>query len=225
MFRKLYNKAMVSRHQTSQSSFLQSLTELPSNRLVSCSGDKTFKIWRIYTDILILLHTITTHTDWVRKVISLSPTTFASCSDDKTIKLHLSEHQYHYQEIATFVNEDSICAIIKLRNKDMLIASCASLRIHCFDLCLFKKTHTLKHVYAFLPTHMIELHGGFIAVSSDTNDKQIVIIACETFTVVKEIKEKEFMMYPFTICEWDMFSFVYVYNGYCMQVMKKEKGI
>ena len=205
------------------SDWIQSLMELPNNRLVSCSGDKTIKIWRIYPDILIHLHTITTHTDWVRKVISLSPTVFASCSDDKTIKLHSSEHQHHYQEITTFVNEDAICSIIKLSNRDMLIASCASLRIHCYDLCLYKKVHTVKHVYAFLPTHMIELHGGLIAVSSDTNDKPIVIIECEGFTVVKELKEKEFVMYPSTICEWDMFSFVYVYNGCCMQVARKEK--
>ncbi|MDJ0510521.1 MAG: NB-ARC domain-containing protein [Crocosphaera sp.] len=54
--------------------------------MVTCSGDRTFKIWETKTGEC--LHTLWEHTNWVR-CVTVNPLNFvvASSSDDKTIKL------------------------------------------------------------------------------------------------------------------------------------------
>lgn len=59
---------------------INSLCELNNNRLVSCSQDKSIKIWNITQNDLNLLSTLTTHTNNVYKVIPLTNNRFCSCS-------------------------------------------------------------------------------------------------------------------------------------------------
>ena len=98
------------------------ICELSHQRLVSCSYDKTIKIWRIGQRDLSFLSTLTSHTNYVYKSIPLLHNRFASCSDDKTVRIWNSEHPY--QQIATLTHNSNVCYLLQLKKKDILVTSC-----------------------------------------------------------------------------------------------------
>ena len=64
---------------------INSLINLNDETIVSCSSDKTIKIWDLINDECI--KTLQGHSQLIRNVIKLNDGSIASCSMDETIKI------------------------------------------------------------------------------------------------------------------------------------------
>ena len=65
---------------------------------------------------------------------------------------------------------------------------------------------------------MIELPNGNIAVSSCVSPYPIVIINLTNYSIIKEIKDQEYITTRSSLCLFDAFSFIYVNNGKFIQI-------
>lgn len=203
-------------------SHIWSICELTNNRLVSCSDDYVIKIWEITKNDLNLLSSFTAHSNWIARVIPITNNRFVSCSNDKTAKVWSSESPY--KELATLLHNGSVQDVIKLNNKEILVSSnYGSKALDFWDLKTYTKLNTVKGVYTeYLYQGMIELSNGLIAVSSHAVGNPIVIVNPVNFTVVKEIQAQKVITHCSSLCVFDEYSFVYVYDGTVVQVSVYE---
>ena len=86
--------------------YINSFIELNNNRPISCSDDKTFKIWSIKENDLTKINTLSEHKGRMNKIVSLNNNKFASASSDKTIMIWNSENPYNI--IKTLTNRDKV---------------------------------------------------------------------------------------------------------------------
>ena len=203
-------------------SHIWSICELNKNRLVSCSDDYVIKIWEILPNDLKLLWSLNGHTNWIARVIPITKNRFVSCSNDKTAKVWSSESPY--KELATLIHDGSVQDIIKLNNKEILVSSNYGAKaLDFWDLKTYSKLNSVKGVYTeYLYQGMIELPNGFIAVSSISFGNPIVIINPMNYTIVKEIKVQNVITHCSSLCMFDEYSFIYVYDGKVVQISIKD---
>jgi hypothetical protein len=101
---------------------IRSFVELPQqNHLLSCSSDRSIKVWKINEKELTFIKQITSHKEMINKIILLSYNKIASCSDDKTIKIYDSNNDY--QEIQSLDSKGKVNNMLYLRNRDILVTS------------------------------------------------------------------------------------------------------
>ena len=203
---------------------VNSLCEIISNntsKLVSCSEDKTIRIWSILKSELIQIKILKTHFDYINKVLTLSNGRFASCSEDCSVKIF--EDAEPFQELVTFHHENEVFSAIMLKNREeVLVTSCSrdlSGSISFWDTYIYKKLHTMNGYYTDKATHMTELSDGNIAVSDCFSDEYpIIIIDTVSYTVIKHIKSEGYITRVSSLHSLDDFSFVFVYNEKFLQI-------
>jgi hypothetical protein len=213
--------------------------------IISTSEDHYINAWEIKEKKLDNLISIQRHNDIVHKVIKLSNYRYASCSSDTYIKIWTNfsiediintiapkANKKTIQEEASIKNEGKVYSILQLSNKELLAASCETSpnkgRIVFWNLMSYTqlKTYkgmntTIENVYAKIPSHMIELYNGNIAVS---NNNQIVIINTKQFEISQCITD-ELIIHSSSLFVWDSQSFVYIYKGKCVQISSKNNKI
>ena len=206
----------------SHNNFVRCLCELKQNILVSCSEDKTVKIWEISKNDLKLLATLSNHSQEVIKVITLTHNRFASCSKDNSVRIWCSETPYN--EITTLSHEGEVSNLIQLKQKELLITSDHSNRsLELWDLRTYKKITTIKGEYTdFYSQGMIELPNELVAVSSKSSGCPIVIVDPNNYNIVKTIKDQTYITNCSSICVLDTNSFVYARNGKVIQISFKD---
>ena len=64
------------------------------NRLLSCSWDKSIKLWTISDINITLIKEIEGHIKWVNRVIPLTNERFASCSNDYAVRIWKDDYTY-----------------------------------------------------------------------------------------------------------------------------------
>jgi WD40 repeat protein len=198
------------------------LCALSNQRLVSCSGDKTIKIWRVGQNDLSLLSTLTNHTNYVRKAIPLPHNKFASCSNDSTVRIWNSEHPY--QQLATLTHGGYVYYLLQLKKKDILVTSCdGDSSLYFWNSSTYQKLNTIKNVCTDISEHMIELPDGNIAVSSRVSPHPIVIINPTNYSIIKEIKDQEYITDRSALCLFDAYSFIYVRDGKFLQISNNNE--
>ena len=65
---------------------------------------------------------------------------------------------------------------------------------------------------------MIELPNGLVAISDSVSPHPILIVDPITYSIVKEIKDKEYITGCSSLCVLDQYSFIYVYYGKVVQI-------
>ena len=74
---------------------VSSIAELENNQIVTCSYDKSIRIWKIKNNAAICEHlNNNAHNSKIIKVITLTNKRFSTCSDDGVIKIWSSERNY-----------------------------------------------------------------------------------------------------------------------------------
>lgn len=201
-----------------------SLCEIQQSYLASSSEDSTIKIWKIEDTELNLIKTISNHTDIVLHIININKTTFASCSYDNTIRLWSIYNSF--QEESVIMNDSVVCSILCLsQRKDVLVLGCENSVIF-WDMNVYVKLSTVKYVYVFYPSHMIELQNGYIAVSSNNHpDYPIVIIDSLNYTIVKSITLKGYFSECSSLCKYEEKSFIYLNGDVVIQVSIEDNNI
>ena len=205
--------------------YIFSLCEFNLSKLISCSSDKTIKIWTLSKTELSLITTLQAHTDIVWKISVLNNTQFASCSKDQTVKIW--EDINTFQELLTIKENDWVWSILCLKSKDILVTSCGdtSSSISFWNTVTVIKEYSFPGYFNFCLSQLIELSNGNIALASWTEDKPIVIIDPNTYTVIKEIKLNQFVTAVSAMCVLNDDSFVFMNNGTFLQISNKDYSI
>ena len=216
--------------QNAHSSPICSICELSNNRLASSSYDHSIKIWSIDKKALSLVQTLTRHIHQVFRVISLEHNVFASCSFDRTVRLW---NEVTYQELTVLQHNRSVNYLLQLKKRDILVTSCFNSCLCCWDVTKCTKVSEIHGIYTYANSHMIEVGDELVAVSVASFQDSIVIVNCDKGCVVKEIKERSFIVNASGLCLVDCGSFVYVNKGTVVQVkrngeyevLSKHKGM
>ena len=199
------------------------LCEFNPETLVSCSSDKTIKIWNITLENLTLVTTLTSHNSDITKVITLSNQRFASSSYDHSVIIW-KNNPSNYEEIISLKEEGKVYSILQLKHKEILVTSSVHFlnpSIAFWSLNSYKRKFQLKGHYASEPNHMVELPDGNIAVSSDQDGYPIIIIDSNKCIVIEEILWDGIITLTSMPCVLDDFSIVYVKGKTVLQISSK----
>lgn len=199
-----------------------SLCVLNYNRLVSCGRDTTIKIWFILDSKLSILKTLNIHKNIIYKIIPLSKQRFASCSRDETIIIWKDNC---YDVITTLNHGGIVNSIIQLNQKEILVA-CGDPRsgLSFWNTNNYSKKIHFQGYGTILPTGMIELSDGNIALSSNSraNGYPIVIINTITYKVVKKIQFEGYITGSSSLCLLNDYSFIYIDKNNVVQISTKD---
>ena len=198
------------------SSSVLSICELVDGRLITCSIDRSIKIWSVCQNEIKPLKTVMASSaiSSVWKVITLTHSRFASCSIDGSITIWNSNI---YKEITSLSNSSSVYNIIQLTNLEILVSSCGKPSIDFWDLTTYKKLKSIKNIHAVENSHMIELQSGCIAISSYSSNFPIVIIDPVSYTIIQEIIDKDYIKSNSSLIPWGDNTFIYIKGNYFVQ--------
>ena len=204
---------------------VRSLCNLTENRLLSGSNDLSIKVWDLSDTDITLTKEIKEHTHWVCMVIPLTKERFASCSCDKTVKIW--DHNKTYKCLSTLIYDDEVRSILQLKGKEVLV-SCgwiSSTGLSFWNLNTYTKQHIIKGYDVYLPTHMIELSDGNIALSFFDRPFSIVIIDSSSYQIRSDIQLKEYINWASSLCVLNEHSFIYVCKGAFLQISSEDYSI
>lgn len=138
---------------------------LKNGKIISCSNDKSIKIWSIYRSSYVCDYTIeNAHKTWISKIITLSQERIASCSDDCTIKIWQSNYPYN---LITFMKGHTnwINSIIQLSSKEILISGSEDSTIQIWNLKTYQNVSIITEVHCNTENSLIEIDNNSIIVS------------------------------------------------------------
>ena len=194
---------------------ITSLCELLPNKLISSSNDTSIKIWSISSTSYHLLKTITSHSMSVSSIILLRNNLFASSSWDSTINIYDCDS---YNVITSLHEDNWIHSILQLQSKDLIIASCSTPSICCWHCISYQKESVFEGFYACWSSHITEVCKGKIALSSNGDQKPIVIINVDEYVIEKVINIEGGFVSESSLCVVDEFMFIYVYDRKVVQI-------
>ena len=202
------------------------LCAMKGNRLFSC-GTILFQVWALSEEDLTLIKEINVHTKAVYQIIPLSNDRFASCSWDKTIKIWKDDGSYEC--INTLKSDGVVVSILQLKGKEELVSSSEdesyNKEINFWDLNTYTETHTVAGHSPFLPTHMIEIPDGNVAVVSHEENYCIVIIDTSLYEIKKIIYVEYHIPNYSSLCAINDHSFVYTRDGNFVQISCKDYSV
>lgn len=203
--------------------WIESLCELKDNKIASASLDTYIKIWKYDFDKIKLSKVIKGHNGSIWKLFISKEQLLFSSSEDNTIKIW--ETKTPYKQVFQIEENDVIYNIIisKYRS-NLLITSCGNGYLRVWDTLSYQKVSTIPGLYTINRNGIIELSEGFIAISTLLS---IVIVNIDELVIVKciQFNEFNFAFYTSSLSVFDDNSFIYVYNGKCVQISNDNYGI
>ena len=199
------------------------LCELTDTTLVSGGADCQAKIWKILPNELQHIKTISTFTNIINSIISLTKGRFASCSDDKTIQIW---EDTTYQHIITFNSDiDYYKSLVQLNGKDTLVACGYTSYLSFWNIDTYVNVHNMKGYNVSRPSYMIALPNGNVALCSKVDQETIIIINTSSYKEIKRIKVENYITKPTTLCVVNEDSFMYVRDGNVVQVSNVDYSV
>ena len=196
--------------------WIESLCELKDNRIASASLDTYIKIWKYDFNKIKLVKVIKGHNGSIWKLFMSKEQLLFSSSGDNSIKIW--ETKLPYKQVFQLEESDVIYNIIlsKYRN-NLLITSCGNGYLRVWDTLSYQKVSTIQGLYTTNRNGIIELSEGTIAISTllsilVVNIDELIIMKCIQFN------EFNFVLHSSSLSFFDDNSFIYVYNGKCVQI-------
>lgn len=183
---KIYSNMNLSLTLVGHSFRVNAIDQLPNSQLISCSVDKTIKIWTITKDSYKCEHTIEeAHSLTILKVISLSNNRMASCSNDKTIKIWSSAPPYNL--ISTLEgHETRPFSIYQPKGKEIVVSGEYFERmVIIWNLMNYKKESIFKDVGCYSVINIVQIDNDRLCIGDDNS---ITIINITANKIEKEIK-------------------------------------
>ena len=194
-----------------------SMSECSPNKLFSLSTNE-IKIWTSTT--FTLIHIINDHLYPIYKVIILNDNKFVSCSSDKTIRIWNSTT---FQSIFTITETAAVFSMLNVGD-EMLIGNVFEHYLGVYDLLSYQRIAIIQGIYTVNNNGMVLLNKNYFAVSQYYSNC-IVIISIATFEIETIIEDKEYISkYSGCLSVFDEHSFIYVYNGLLVHVVRKNNG-
>lgn len=193
--------------------------------MCECSPDKLFslstneiKIWT--TTTFTLLHVIKDHLHPIYKIIVLNNDKFVSCSSDKTIRIWNSST---YQSLFTITETAAVFSMLNINN-ETLVGNVFEHYLCVYDLLSYQRITIVQGIYTLNHNGMVRLSKNNFAVSQYYSNC-IVVISTATFEIETIIEDKEYISkYSGCLSVFDEWSFMYVYNGLLVHVVRRADG-
>jgi WD40 repeat protein len=192
---------------------ISTLSQVKGDKLLSGSKDTKIKLWGISSKELTQLAEFIGHTNYVKKVITLTQHRFASCSYDKTI--HIWQGKMPYNKLSVLNDDIEISSVIQLTNdSNVLVSPGPKKTLSVWNMKNMKKEHVVKNVWTGFQNGLIELQNGLIAVSSE---ECISIVDINKYAVIKHLNNEEVVIRDkkiSSICLCDENTFAFVHSGW-----------
>ena len=114
------------------------IDQVSNGKLLSCSYDKSVKVWCVEGGRFKCAHTINqAHKDMIFSIIALTNNRMATCSADKLIKIWRSEAPYDLIEVLSG-HTRNVYSIIQLKGKEVLLSISADNSLIKWDLSVYQ---------------------------------------------------------------------------------------
>ena len=165
------------------------MCQLENNKLITCSSDKSIKIWSIEQLSYQCDYTIiNAHENIIYKVIPITNNRIASCSMDKTIKIWNSNHPYN---LIKELNGHTKCvtSIIQLKGKEILISGARDKTFRIWNILTYQCATIINEIFCSMSNSLLELNNNRIIVGED---KSVAIINLDKYYI--EHRKSTYMM-------------------------------
>ena len=160
---------------------INDIIETENGTLISCSCDKTLKVWKYVLKEYRNTAVLNGHSNWVTSAASIDENTIASSSEDRTVKIwNLKENK----EIKSIQFGGMVSGIYKLKDYNTLVAFSGDKVATFMDTSKdFEVIKTISDCHCYMNHSYLE-HNGQLIVGGE---KIFSIIDLKTLEVVKKI--------------------------------------
>ena len=214
------------RQKKAHNGYISYLSEIPGkNVLISCSSDKTIKLWDTSKQTqLKLRRTLKGHSDWIEQAIYIENNIIASYSLDNTVRLW--NYKYNQQETSFKLN-DNPYALFYLQQKQIIMVSYKGRENGYINVYDSRSPHNLikiiEGIFTIWKNGIITLNDRTVAVIQ-SYPPSICIIDTIYFKVIYKITNNYFICERGSLCSLNDNSFLYVWNGKCCQIVTSERN-
>lgn len=168
---------------------INNLSQLKNNQILSCSDDKTIKIWEIFENEYKFITTINYHSSEVLKALPLKNDKVASfVFHAKNIKIWSSNPPYNLIT-KNLQHKGTVESILEQKNKNILVTACSDRLLRFFNLDNFQCNHTINDVQSSSRNGMLEIDNDRIII---TGFGSLIIVDTIDYSVVKKVEEPLF---------------------------------
>ena len=181
----IYNKTtyqpdlIINEHKCS----VYSIIQLSSGILVTCSLDKTIKLFNIKGNNYNIIQTLNDHTGCVNKIIEIENKYLVSCSDDKSIIFYLKDNLKYKKDYQISTNDKCYC-IGQIKENEICYQENNN-KICFYDINERKIKSSISNISK-------SAYSPFIMISKDllfiSGENKISIININYYELIREIE-------------------------------------
>lgn len=160
------------------------ISQLHNQNVITCSSDRTIKIWEISESKYKNLATILGNSSSILKVIPITKDRFASCFEFGNIKIWSSNPPYR-ELIELHDKHTSLTSIIQLKQNGQLVSCSSQKKINFWNLDKYQLVHSIKGISCVWRNGMVEVSNNKIVVGGACH---LSIINSKTYQIEAIIK-------------------------------------
>ena len=169
---------------SAHSSSIFYISQLHNQNVITCSSDRTMKIWEISGTKYKNLATILGNSSSILKVIPITKDRIASCFEFGNIKIWNSNPPY--KEIIELYDEHtSLISIIQLKQNGHLVSGSSQSKLNFWNLDTYQRVHTIRGVSCVWRNGMVEVSNNKLVVGGTG---QLTVINSNTYQIEALIK-------------------------------------
>lgn len=168
---------------------INNISQLKNNQILSCSDDKTIKIWEILEKEYKFITAINYHSSEVVKALPLRNDKVASfVFNAKNIKIWSSNPPYTLIT-KNLKHKGTVESILEIKKKNMLVTACSDRILRFFNLDNYQCNHTINNVQSSSRNGMIEIENDCIIISGFD---VLIVVNTIDYSIVKKVEDRIF---------------------------------
>lgn len=158
-----------------------SICQLDEGNIVSCSDDKSIKIF---------IKTISNaHDDSINKVITLPNNRVASCSDDNTIKIWKSDPPYQSEPLAVLKgHHDTVTSMIYIKNRDVIVAGDTDGKLRLWSMSTYQCVSAIDDVKCCYTNAVYQIDDDRVIVGHNNG---LYVVNIDKCIIEDELRDEE----------------------------------
>ena len=169
---------------------IRSFTQLFDGRIITCSDDSTMKIIKLIENNKYEIDQILEgHKDSVHKIIEIKQHELISISSDGIMKIWILNNKNKFECILNiiFQNSNSICNILKLNEKEIVVSSYSDKCIKFYNIMNYSNITNINNIYFDIGYYRMNLIEDDLLCIGGTNSSGFYLIKISTHELIKKI--------------------------------------